>query len=81
MMLRPSDISLKAAFPTYRRPGLSAARSPPEANLRRAILLRFGSLGLPLEGAHERHQILLLLRGQFVAEHQVEELNRVIQRQ
>jgi hypothetical protein len=46
-----------------------------------AILLRFGSLGLTLEGAQERHQIVLLFRGQFVAEDQVKELDCVIQRQ
>jgi hypothetical protein len=34
-----------------------------------------------LQGAQERHQILLLLRGQFVAEHEVEELDCVVQRQ
>ena len=44
-------------------------------------MLGFASLGLPLEGAQECHQILLLLRGQFVAEHQVEELDCVVQRE
>jgi hypothetical protein len=34
-----------------------------------------------LEGAQKRHQILLLLSNQFVTEHEVEELNRVVQRQ
>src|SRR5712692_6753803 len=34
-----------------------------------------------LEGAQERHQILLLLRLQFRAEDQVEELDRILQRQ
>jgi len=34
-----------------------------------------------LQCAQERHQILLLLRGQLVAEHQVEELDCVVQRQ
>src|SRR6266404_867653 len=34
-----------------------------------------------LKSAQERHQVLLLLCGQFVAEDQVEELDRVVQRQ
>src|SRR5260221_7570975 len=33
------------------------------------------------EGAKERDQIALLLTGQFRAEHQIEELNRIIERQ
>src|SRR5258706_15910438 len=33
------------------------------------------------EGAKERDQIALLLAGQFRAEHQIEELNRIIERQ
>src|SRR5258706_3923324 len=33
------------------------------------------------EGAKERDQIALLLGGQFRAEHQIEELNRIIERQ
>src|SRR6202045_2277116 len=33
------------------------------------------------EGAKERNQIALLLTGQFRAEHQIEELNRIIERQ
>jgi hypothetical protein len=33
------------------------------------------------QGAHERNQILLLLRGQLVGQHQVEKLDRIVQRQ
>src|ERR1700674_7437 len=33
------------------------------------------------EGAKERDQVALLLAGQFGAEHQIEELNRIIERQ
>jgi hypothetical protein len=33
------------------------------------------------EGAKERDQIALLLAGQFRAEHQIEELDRIIERQ
>jgi hypothetical protein len=37
--------------------------------------------GGTLKGAHERHQVLLLLCGQLVAQDQVEEFDGIIQRQ
>jgi hypothetical protein len=37
--------------------------------------------GGTLKGAHERHQVLLLLCGQLVAQDQIEEFDGIIQRQ
>jgi hypothetical protein len=36
--------------------------------------------GRTLKGAHERHQVLLLLCGQLVAQDQIEEFDSIIQR-
>ena len=36
---------------------------------------------LTLEGPHERHQVLLFLGGQLEPQHQVEELDRVLEGQ
>src|SRR6266446_2244998 len=81
------------ATATHRvRPAPSAATTLKESE--RALILRTlewvswviggpsaAKLGWRLEGPQERHQILLLLLLQFRAENQVEELNRILQRQ
>src|SRR6202158_5182660 len=41
----------------------------------------YGAVRLPSKGAKEREQIALLLAGQFRAEHQIEELDRIVERQ